>query len=51
MITEQFKLHTLCSCFWFTEIYLSLIHGVVTNVDNWSRVGLGGPDRDRHTEI
>lgn len=33
------------------EIYLSLIHGVVTNVDNWSRVGLGRPDGDKQTEI
>lgn len=24
-------------------LYLSLIHGVVTYVDNWSRVSLGGP--------
>lgn len=41
VITEQYTLNTLCSCLWFMEIYLSLIHGVVTNVDNWSRVGLG----------
>lgn len=33
------------------EIYLSLIHGVVTNVDNWSRVGLGRPDGDKRDRV
>ncbi len=32
-------------------LYLSLIHGVVTYVDNWSRVSLGGPyERERQRE-
>lgn len=51
VITEQYTLNTLCPCLWFRGIYLSLIHGVVTNVDNWSRVGLGRPDGDKQTEI
>lgn len=33
--------------FGFMEPHLSLIHGVVTYVDDRSRVGLRGPDGDR----
>lgn len=32
-------------------LYLSLVHGVITYVDNWSGVSLGGPcERDKEKD-